>query len=234
MIASPGARRARRGRRPASAAGTSARRRGSPARPSPTSAEITPTSVTLGKSWPLAIICVPTRTSISPAAKRCESARRLPLRRTVSRSTRATRASGKALAHSASTRSVPKPTRSRYGAAHFARLRHRHRVVAVVAACRGRVPRVCTVSDTLQLGHSSVAALPAEDGRGEAAAVEQDERPARRARDAPPCAAAAGSDHVRSLLAHLLAHVDESTRRQRPIEHAALSVDHERVAPAAR
>ena len=37
---------------------------------SPASTETTPTSVTFGKSWPLAIICVPTSMSSSPAAKR--------------------------------------------------------------------------------------------------------------------------------------------------------------------
>ena len=47
-------------------------------RPRPTSASITPTSVTRGKSWPLAIICVPTSTSVSPASNaastRCDRA----------------------------------------------------------------------------------------------------------------------------------------------------------------
>ena len=51
-------------------------------------------------------------------ASRSRISTRLPFRRTVSRSTRATRASGKRLRISASTRSVPNPTCSRYGAAH--------------------------------------------------------------------------------------------------------------------
>ena len=43
------------------------------------SADTTPTSVTSGKSWPLAIICVPTRTSSSRGAKRRSTASMAPL-----------------------------------------------------------------------------------------------------------------------------------------------------------
>ena len=95
------------------------------ARASPTSADITPTRVTFGKSWPLAIICVPMRTSTSPRAKRSRSAAAAPRRRTVSRSMRATDAPGKRSATSVSTRSVPKPTVSRKGPAQWPQVRGR-------------------------------------------------------------------------------------------------------------
>ena len=75
------------------------------------SAETTHTSVTPGKSWPLATICVPTSTSISPPAKR-ERDRYRSAVVAASRSSRATRAAGKRSATSASMRSVPAPTAS--------------------------------------------------------------------------------------------------------------------------
>ena len=79
----------------------------------PTQVVITPTSVTLGKSCPLAIIWVPTSTSSSFAANLARSAPIAPRLRIVSRSTRPTRAAGKSARTSASTRSVPNPSCSR-------------------------------------------------------------------------------------------------------------------------
>ena len=104
------------------AAGRSARRRGSRAGSSSDRACSTPTSVTPGKSWPFVTICVPTRTSISPACMRARIASRpLPASArspAVSRSRRATRASGKRSRTIASTCSVPMPIRSRRVDAH--------------------------------------------------------------------------------------------------------------------
>ena len=76
-------------------------------RPSPTSASTTPTSVTRGKSWPLAIICVPTRMSVSPASKAASTRATAPRRTARSRSSRSTRASGSAARTASSTFSVP-------------------------------------------------------------------------------------------------------------------------------
>ena len=71
---------------------------------------MTPTSVTFGKSSPLAIICVPSRIFTSPRAKALE--RRLvaagPLHR-VAVHPHARDVAGKRLLISASSRSVPKP-----------------------------------------------------------------------------------------------------------------------------
>ena len=155
----PAARRGRRGRPPASAAGTCAPRPGSRPCPGPTSAEITPTSVTRGKSWPLAIICVPTSMSSSPAAKRDSSDVSAPLRRTASRSTRPIRAVRKPRAPGAPRRarcrsprapgtaprtcgrpSAPAPSGCSSGSGRASR-------------CRAR----CTVSEMLQLGQSNVS-----------------------------------------------------------------------------
>ena len=173
-----GSRRGRRGRPPASAAGTSAPPARKSASPRPTSAEITPTSVTRGKSCPLAIICVPTSTSISPAREPARAARRSRRAGASCRDRRrATRAPGNARRTSASTRSVPKPTCSRYGPAQLrARLRHARRVVAVVAA------RAAARASVHGQRHAAVralerrAALPAEHGGREAAPVEQHDR----------------------------------------------------------
>ena len=174
------ARRARRGRPPASAAETSARRRGSRRARGRRRPRSTPTSVTRGKSCPLAIICVPTSTSSSPAAKRRQQRRQRALaadrvaidaRRSARRET--------ARAARASTRSVPKPACSRYGAAH---LRHafgtRHRVVAVVAARAPAVARACGRSATrCSSGHSNVSPHCRQNTAvAIAAAVQQHER----------------------------------------------------------
>ena len=56
----------------------------------PTSALTTPTSVTLGKSSPLAIICVPSRMWISPLRNAARTRAWLPGRRMVSLSMRRT------------------------------------------------------------------------------------------------------------------------------------------------
>ncbi len=175
---SPGreSRRARPARRPASAAETFARppenRRG----PRPTSAEITPTSVTRGKSCPLAIICVPTSTSSSRRANFASSALMAPRRLIVSRSTRATRAPGKALPDfRLDALGAEANLLDELAAAVRAGLGQRRRVVAVVAARavrramhRQRHAAVRTVERR--------AALPAEDRRREPAPVEQDNR----------------------------------------------------------
>jgi hypothetical protein len=74
------------------------------------SAATTPTSVTPGKSWPFVTICVPTSTSSSRRAKRASSAAVSSAVLTASRSSRATRASGKRPRTACSTCSVPTPT----------------------------------------------------------------------------------------------------------------------------
>ena len=125
-------RRARRGRRgppPASAAGTCARRRGNrPGRDRRRPRSRRPAS-RAGKSCPLAIICVPTSMSISPAREPSRAASaRLPLRRhRVAIDAADARVREQRPRAAASTRSVPKPMCSRYGAAHLrALLRHDH------------------------------------------------------------------------------------------------------------
>ena len=146
------------------------------ATPSPTSAEITPTSVTRGKSCPLAIICVPTSTSSSPAAKRDSSEASAPFRRTESRSTLPMRAAG-----NRSRRCCFDLLGAEAGVLEIRRralpagLRHRHRVVAVVAArppaldARG----VHGQRDAAVRALEGVAALAAEDRRRIAAAIQQ-------------------------------------------------------------
>ena len=71
-----------------------------------------------GKSCPLAIIWVPTSTSIVPPPSSPESTLRRPCVRTVSRSRRRNSRRGQSDAISSATRSVPNPRRSRYGPAH--------------------------------------------------------------------------------------------------------------------
>src|SRR6185436_4082403 len=77
--------------------------------PRPTSASITPTSVTRGKSCPLAIICVPTSTSSAPLSNACSVRRTAPFLRARSRSKRSARTLGSAARSASSTRSVPNP-----------------------------------------------------------------------------------------------------------------------------
>ena len=227
--------RARRGPRPASAAGTCARRRGNRRARARHRREITPTSVTRGKSCPFAIICVPTSTSSSPAREpreqrrdRAASANRVA----IDAGTRAL--PGTASRTSASTRSVPNPSCSRYGPAQFAtRLRQRHRVVAVVAA---RAPgRACEPSATRC--SSDTRASPRTAGRTRRSRIRAGSAarsPARRARSAigqrvaQRARSGSTSGPRRGVL---LAHVDDPDRGHRPIEHAPLE-RHERVAAA--
>lgn len=68
-----------------------------------------PTSDTPAKSKPLVIICVPTRISVRRASKSAMMALNAFSEVTLSRSKRATRASGKIREISSSTFSVPKP-----------------------------------------------------------------------------------------------------------------------------
>ncbi len=68
-----------------------------------------PTSATPSKSNPLVIICVPTRMSVSRRANAATMALNALSEVTVSRSSRATRASGKMRAISSSIFSVPNP-----------------------------------------------------------------------------------------------------------------------------
>ena len=75
----------------------------------PVSALITPTSVTLGKSSPLAIICVPSRMWTCPSLNARRTCSWLPGERMVSESIRRTTWSGKAARTSRSSRSVPMP-----------------------------------------------------------------------------------------------------------------------------
>jgi hypothetical protein len=72
----------------------------------PWSALSTTTRVTLGKSWPLVTICVPTRMRASPLATRLTTDSRSPRRRTTSRSRRAMGMVGNSPASVSSTRSV--------------------------------------------------------------------------------------------------------------------------------
>ncbi len=174
--------------------------------PSPRSADTTPTSVTRGKSCPLAIICVPTSRSSSPRPNRASTSWIAPRFCIVSRSTRPARMPGNRRSTSVSTRSVPKPSCSRYGAAHFTHVRrHAHRVVAVVAQ-RARRPvgspmhgeRHAAVR-TLQ----DVPALAAQHAGGVAATIEQQQRllPGRQSRS--HCLRQGRAEHdIRALRPH--------------------------------
>jgi len=73
------------------------------------SALTTPTSETLGKSNPLATICVPSRMSISPAAKPSSTSRNCRAEVIVSLSIRATTALGNFRDSSVSMRWMPSP-----------------------------------------------------------------------------------------------------------------------------
>ena len=122
-------------------------------------ARSTPTSVTRGKSCPFAIICVPTSTSISPAREpRQQRGDRAAAADGVAIEARDARA-GNSAAHlrldplGAEARPARGTGRRTCGHAFGSA----HGVVAVVAARAPRPPR-CTVSDTLQFGHSSVPA----------------------------------------------------------------------------
>ena len=146
--------------------------------PRPTSAETTPTSVTRGKSWPLAIICVPTSTSMSPRLNRPSRSVSAPLRRMASRSSRATRAPGQRAPHldfhalGAEARLVEIRPR-----AQRADGRHARRVVAVVAPRAAR--RALAVHDERHAAVGTVhraRALPAEHGGGESPPVQQHQR----------------------------------------------------------
>ena len=137
---------------------------------------MTPTSVTLGKSCPLAIICVPTSTSSSRAANLASSARDGAAAADGVAIDAADARAGKERAHLGldPLGAEPELLEIRPGAL-AADLRQRRRVVAVVAAraARGLVDgqRHAAVRALERL-----AALPAEDDRREAAAVEQDDR----------------------------------------------------------
>ena len=193
------------------------------ASPSPTSAEITPTSVTCGKSCPLAIICVPTSTSISRRVNRLSSSARLPRRRMVSRSIRPMRASGNSVPISDSTRSVPNPMCSRYGAAHErALLRHDARVVAVVAQ---RAPLAAAgvhgERHAALRAIDGAAALPAEDRGRIPAAIEQNQRLLTAIQPlANRRLQRLGQNDIRAGAGELLPHVHDAHAGQRTIEHA--------------
>ena len=73
------------------------------------SAATTPTSVTLGKSSPFAIICVPTSTRVSPRRNAPSIRSCAPLAPVVSTSMRATGTPGKRARTSSSTFCVPAP-----------------------------------------------------------------------------------------------------------------------------
>ncbi len=154
---------------------------------------------------------------MSPARKRERIAVSAPFRRIASRSSRATRAPGHSRRTSASTRSVPNPACSRYGAGTVrARRRHPHRVVAVVAARAPRRP--LAVHDQRHAAVGTVhraGALPAEHRRGESAPVQQDERllapfEPRGERGFQRAA----EDDVGAAFRVFLAHVDDRHRRQ--------------------
>ena len=117
------------------------------------SASITPTSVTFGKSSPLAIICVPSSRSVSPAAKADRAASCAPGRRMESLSMRVTRRSGNLWATSFSSRCVPVPNRLRTDS-----LQLGHRSGAAVSKSQvwqtARPRSACHVSVTEQCGHS--------------------------------------------------------------------------------
>ena len=117
---------------------------------------------------------------LAVAKPRQQRRRARPCVRIASRSSRATRAAGTALASPrASTRSVPKPACSRYGPAHE-RTGASARAPSSCSSGSARaapVPSPCTTSETLQFGTIDRAgALPAEDRGREAAAVQQHQR----------------------------------------------------------
>ena len=132
--------------------------------PRPTSAEITPTSVTPGKSWPLAIICVPTSTSISSRAESRQQRCGVSLCGASSRGRDAPRAHpDTSLHHCASTRSVPSHLLEIRRLARRARRWNTRGVVAVMTPrARRETPSPWTTSDTLQFSGQSSCTLATE------------------------------------------------------------------------
>src|SRR5256885_2362610 len=114
------------------------------------SAETTPTSVTPGRSSPLAIICVPTMTSASRLAKRSSSCRWTRWSVAVSRSQRNKRALGKLRWIVSITFSVPNPKYRIRTLTLGARMQHLALPVAVVT----EQDALCRV-----VGHRHIAAI---------------------------------------------------------------------------
>ena len=118
---------------------------------------MTPTSVTRGKSCPFAIICVPTSTSSSPAAN-CRQQRRNRPAAANRVAIDARDARGRKQRRGPRPRRAPSRTRAaREKAPHTC---GRSSASASSSCSSGSAPgamRLCTVSDTLQLGHSSVS-----------------------------------------------------------------------------
>ena len=122
----------------------------------------TPTSVTPGKSCPLATICVPTSTSSSRRAKRARTAAACPGPPAASRSRRATRACGTTASSCSSTFSVPPPNAVNFAAPHAAHS------VRGASSCPQRWqrsrsrPARCSTRATEQLGHPTAEPHPAQ------------------------------------------------------------------------
>ena len=139
------------------------------------------------------------------------------------------RAGTRARCTSASTRSVPKPACSRYGAG---AQRARRRARAPCSCSSGSAPGApcpspCTTSDTLQFGQSSVPAHCRQN-----TAVAKPRRLSSTSACSPRSSARANAvaqraaqDDVRPFGGVLLAHVDDRHGGERPIEHAALEHD---------
>jgi hypothetical protein len=185
------------------------------ARPRPTSAETTRP----GDAWKvvaLAIICVPTRMSISRREAGEEREGPLPARNPIHTTIRVRKFLSELLLDFL----VPKPARSRYGAATCGRLRDHHGVVAVVALGAPIRRARWTVSEIVQLDSRSCPALAAEHGRRIAAAIEKTSTCSCRARRSS-IAAARSRLMITSVPGRRIPpHVDEPDGGHGPIEDA--------------
>ena len=135
-----------------------------------------PTSVTLGKCSPLAIICVPMRMSILPARKACSVSRKASLRAIASASMRLMTACGNTLPMTSSTRSVPSPACRIAGSWHFGQREGHGCLVAAQVADQPVGRPMKRQRDAAILAPADVAAGRADQRRGESPAVQEQDR----------------------------------------------------------
>ena len=182
---------------------------------SPTSASITPTSVTPGKSSPLAIIWVPSRMSTSCRRHARGCARAPTCRRSCPRPSGRCRAAGEGLAHArarpARCRAAEKE--SSLGAARGAAFGH-CRLPAAVVADEPPPPPVPGERDVAGGTRGDPPAGPALQNRGVASPVEEQERLAPRSASRQVDARASSSERMGARVSSR--HASRSPRRRAP------------------
>ena len=197
------------------------------------SALITPTSVTFGKSSPLAIICVPSRMRTSPSRNASSAASWLPGSCIVSVSIRKQRRSGNRALTSASSRCVPRPPIAN---AREVALRAfaRRRPLDSRSSGRGRSARCeWCVSAMSHCGHSQHhAARGTLNVRGEAAAIQQqDHLPALAQRRVHRQVQLPADGSAAAAIAALGAQIDRAHRRHAAGRTRAAAIDTSRYSP---